>query len=134
MRRNRRGNRAFLTRAVVGSARQEGEPMNLERINAGEYTVRDGEREVKLTKGLNRKWTVKPGEGIKGEPSRVVASYTEAKTVAEAIIRRAGEAGAKSGTVVSKRAEAALKVADPDTLRLKLAEQLHKLADDILVN
>lgn len=107
--------------------------MNLERVNAGEYRVRDGEREAKLSKGLNRKWKVEPVAGLPpGE--RRAGSYSEAKLIAEALIKQAGEAGAKPASVQSKRATKALQAADPDTVRLTIAERLHKLADDILAH
>ncbi len=110
--------------------------MNLERRSAGEYLVSDGEKVVRLTKGLNRKWSVEPTAGLP-PGGRNVASYTEAKTVAEGMIRRGGEAGAAPGTTqakVSRRATAALKAADPDTLRLTLSERLRQLADDVLAS
>lgn len=105
--------------------------MNLERMNAGEYVIRDGEREVKLTKGLNRKWTVTPGEGLPAA-IRTVASYSAAKIVGEGMLRKGGEDAPKPDTPVVRKARAALAKADPDTLRLTLSDRLHKMADELL--
>lgn len=115
--------------------------MNIERKSAGEYFVRDGERAVHLTKGLNRKWNVEPVEGVAGK-AREVASYSEAKTVAENMIRRAmGEPFAKADTIQPKpargkptaeRATDALAAADVDTVKLQLSERLKQFADELL--
>lgn len=119
--------------------------MNIERISGGLYAVRDGEREVRLLKGLNRKWTVDPIENLPGERQKKAVSYSEAKILAEGMLRRAGEAGGTGATprefvagpkpdAVAKRGKAALTVGDPDTVRLTLAEKLHRLADEILMH
>lgn len=111
--------------------------MHIERKNAGEYAVTDGSRELKLSRGLNRKWTVAPVHGLPGVTPREVHSYGDAKIAAEVILR--GEAStSKRHRVTPKpdpvaaKATVALAAGDPDTLRLTLADRLHKLADELL--
>lgn len=104
--------------------------MNIERISGGEYYVKNADKVVHIVKGLNRKWNVSPLEGVTGN-AKEVASYSEAKQVAEKMIRRAnGESFATAAAVPVKRA----RVSDGDTLRLELSERLRRMADEVLMN
>lgn len=106
--------------------------IRLERKAAGDYTVHgDAGRAVHLARGLNRRWTVEPGEGLTFKPKEV-PTYTEAKATAERILSKPVNVEATGG-VPRAPIEAGIQPdGRPGPMR-ELAAGLRLLADGALL-
>ncbi len=100
--------------------------MNLERISAGQYSVHNAGKLVRIEKTLDNKWDVVPEANV--EASRqTVDTYAKAKMVAQWLVRR-NEAD-KVESVAKGRGKHGV---DMDALRLELSERLRRMADEVL--